>query len=238
MYSIGIILLRDTAKFWNLQLKHTDFVQALFCCRLTGVTLSVRHLDQAAKTWWFNSAETLKMLLVVRHNLHDLWSSLMFWFRSFRYLTEVTQWGAISPWVEQSLPGHVLTHPLSLTLSCNASVWPVEGAVPYAEALSPLSATAGSHTCFPHVFFCKRRKWAWLSNFVVLFFSLNPVSLPVSLSLKKPLSQRQPSSWTLLTFPFSPLSFCLSMLWLLTQVFIILWLLEAKVKWRNITCSQ
>ncbi len=71
---------------------------------------------------------------------------------------------------------------LSSALSCNASQWPVEGAVPYALAQSPLSATAGSNTCSPHVFLCKRRKWARLSNFVALFQS---ASLPLWLSWKK-----------------------------------------------------
>lgn len=67
-----------------------------------------------------------------------------------------------------------------------------------------------SNTCSPHVFFRKGRKWARLSNFVVLFFS-QPISLSLPsasltiLNKKKTLSQRQPSSWTPLTFLFSPL---------------------------------
>lgn len=47
----------------------------------------------------------------------------------------------------------------------------------------PFSTTAGSNTCSPHVSFRKRRKWARLSNFVGLFFSAGPHSLPPPPSL-------------------------------------------------------
>lgn len=93
-----------------------------------------------------------------------------------------------------------------------------------------------SNTCSPHVFFRKGRKWARLSNFVVLFFS-QPISLSLpsaSLTiLNKKKHSHKGNLLRELPSPFSShLFFCL-MQWLFTQVFIIPKLLEKKVKWRN-----
>lgn len=99
--------------------------------------------------------------------------------------------------------GHVWTHLLSLMLSCDVWISPVEGALPYAEAPSTLH-----HCSLQHLLpTCAEYKFHFQTLRRVVFFQ-----------------------WALRPHP--------SLLWLFTQFFITIKLLDVKVKWGNITWFQ